>query len=284
MSKEILGKYRLDIEVGGHVVFDTELSNSRHKHDYFELCLVLGGTGMYEHGGNRWRLGPGDVFLAAPGFLHEISSYETKDLQLYFVSVGVSQIESESTGPEDRIVESFLKRRQTVSPSHHALSGYVPLLDGGCALPSMALRLFTLDMMAGLAINPPAASQAVDEGDVDKALAYVKRNLTRSLRVKEIADHVGVSERTLRRRFQETMGKSLLEEIRQRRMMLAAHRLLMGFGVQEVSDYIGLSDPAQFTRSFKQVFNVSPKRFQSSYLPGSLSKSTAPEVEEKVSL
>jgi len=280
MSKEILGKFRLDIEVGGHVLFDKELSNSRHKHDYYELCLVLEGNGSYEHGGNRWKLGPGDLFLAAPGCPHEISSYETKDLHLYFVSVGVTEIEREATGQEDRIVESFLRRNRTVCPNHHTLAGYVPLLDGGCALQAMTVRLLTLEMMARLAINPPATASAPDEGDVDRALAYVRRNLTRTLRIREIADHVGVSERTLRRRFQETTGKSLLEEIRQRRMMLAAHRLLMGFGVQEVSDYIGLSDPAQFTRCFKQVFNVSPKRFQSSYLPGSLAQSTRGEERD----
>ena len=279
MSKEILGRYRLDIEVGGHVLFDKELSNSRHKHDYFELCLVLDGSGNYEHGGNRWALGVGDVFLAAPGTLHEISSYQTRDLHLYFLSVAITQIETESTGLEDRIVEAFLRTHQIVASHQQALAGYVPLLDGGAALPVMTLKLFTLEMMARLCLNPPSAVQSTDEGEIDRALAYVSRNLTRTLRVGEIANHIGVSERTLRRRFTETTGKSLLTEIRQRRMMLAAHRLLMGFGVQEVSDYIGLSDPAQFTRSFKQVFRVSPKRFQTSYLPGSLSRSTGPAEE-----
>jgi AraC-like DNA-binding protein/mannose-6-phosphate isomerase-like protein (cupin superfamily) len=277
--KEIFGRYRLEIELGGHVRFDRQLSNSRHRHDYFELCLVVEGSGAYEHRDQSLPLFPGSVFLAEPGALHEISSYRSKDLHLYFVSLAIHEVGTGDVSKDDRTVASFLEGHRIHCAGRLELIGYVPLIDAATPFQGALLKLFTLEMLVALSAVPVTPVIGLDLGDVERAMDFVDRNVQRRIKVKEIADHLGVSERTLRRRFHEATGMSLLEEITNRRMRRAAHRLLMGFNAQEVALDVGMTDAAQFSRSFSKVFGISPKRFQSNYLPGTLSRTTRPADE-----
>ncbi len=278
--REILGANRIEIETGGYVRFDVQLTNSAHKHDYFEICLVLGGSGNYHHGGRTFELSAGTVFLAEPGVVHEITSFTTRDLHLYFVTLTLHSLDAPSAGQPDEIVNSFLSARQVTSRGHERLALYLPLLAEGSQGAEFAskqvLKLMTLEMLNSLCEQPISGEERREEDEIARAFEFIDRNLDRRLPVNEIAGHLGLSERSLRRRFREKMGSTIVEEINHRRMRRAAHRLLMGFGVQEVADFIGVADPAQFTRSFTRAFGVSPKQFQGSYIPGSLAKKTRP--------
>ena len=283
VARELLGVHRLDIEAGGFVCFDVQLTNSPHKHDYFELCVVLSGSGRYHHGGRSHDLGPGTVFLAEPGVVHEITSFETRDLHLYFVSMTVARLGSDVRGADDTAVGAFLASHAVAVDGHALLGDYGRLIneaEGRESSASRLLGLFALEAMRALTVGRTGKEESAPQGELDLALAYIDKNLGRKLVLSEVAASVGVSERTLRRRFQSQAGSTFLDEVNHRRMRWAAHRLLMGFGVGEVAEYVGFTGPGQFTRAFSRAFGLAPKRFQTTYLPGTMAKRTRPGDRE----
>jgi len=278
---EVLGANRIEIETGGYCRFDVQLTNSPHRHDYYEVCLVLSGSGVYYHGGRAFDLVPGDVFVADHGVTHEITSYETRDLYLYFVVMSLSHLEAVSAGPEDELIDAFRREHRVVHSGPDSLRSYLGLIQpdqsGFRAFAAKeALKLFVLEMLAALTSVRPVGEAESGADEVARAVEFIDRNLRRRLTVEEIASAVGVSSRTLRRRFRELSSTSVAQEINHRRMRWAAHRLLMGFSVAEVAEYVGITDPAQFTRAFVRAHGMTPKRFQSSYQPGRLAFQTRP--------
>ena len=108
--RETLGSYRLEVETHGTVRFDVQPTNGRHRHDFVEVCLVLGGSGRYHHGDGEYPLRTGDVFTSDPGVVHEISSHATRDLELWFLTLDVRRLDGRSSTVEDAVVERYFER------------------------------------------------------------------------------------------------------------------------------------------------------------------------------
>ena len=274
--REVVGSWTVQIEVGGYVRFDLQPTNSRHRHNFFELCLVLEGRGQYFHGGLTFPLIAGDVFLAEPGVIHEINSFETRDLSLYFLRMSVQEGPAAPLQTEDRGFEAFQRRRFTVAAGPSRLLHFPPLLDPtGHPFPTL-LRAFTRELVACLAETSPSEPPPPLRDDLSEALRFIDAHHQRRVQVSEVAAHLGVSERTLRRRFEREKGTTISQEINHRRMRFAADHLLRGVAVAEVANLVGIEDPAQFTRAFQRSFGVSPKTFQMSYFPGVAWEQTRP--------
>lgn len=281
VTREVLHGHRIEVETGGYVSFDVQLTNSPHRHDYYELCLALSGRGDYWHGKHQFPIRPGTVFLAEPGVIHEIASFKSKDLSLYFVTMTLHQIGGATRSELHPVLASFEREHKIAVDGCEMLANYIPLIEspdsGRSFAAQSALKMFALEMMNRLCVRPVEETQKQSGDDLARALELVDRNLNRTISVEEVADDLGMSARTLRRRFASQAGMNLASEINHRRMRHAAHRLLMGFTVQEVADYIGINSAAQFTRSFKRAFGKGPKQFQTSYRPGTLAKRTRPD-------
>lgn len=282
--QESLGCTELLVETGGYCRFDLQPTNSRHKHTYFEACLVLSGTGAYWHGGREFALEAGDAFLAQPDVLHEISSYDTRDLELYFLILQASDLGGVAHSVEDRTLRRFLAHPRLHASGLSRLKPYLPLLESalpgvGEAASAAALRYFTLSLLEALTepLNTVHTPQTHPEA-LARALRFMDANLHRNVDVEEIAACSGVSSRTLRRKFLAHVGCGIAEEFNHRRMRRAAHLLLMGFSVAESAEQVGISEAPQFTRAFQRAFQLSPKRFQSTYQVGRIARQTLPET------
>lgn len=273
IARETLGRTRIEVETHGTVRFDRQPSNGLHRHDYVEACVVLGGTGRYRHGSGEYPLREGDVFVADPGVLHEISSHGARDLYLWFLTWDCRRLDEGPPTPEDDLLERYLRRHRTHASGADALARYLPLIDERAegvarSAAKMAVRYLALEMMETLADAPKLgeAESAVDP--VDLALAYLDARADRTVGVGEVAAAVGLSARALRRRFTAHLGVGPAEEANHRRMRRAAHFLLMGFSAAEAGRRVGIDAPAQFTRAFRRAMGVAPKTFQSDYAPG----------------
>ena len=271
--RETLGRTRLEVETHGIVHFDRQPTNGRHRHDFVEVCLVLAGTGRYVHGSGEYPLTSGDVFVADPGMTHEISSHATRDLDLWFLTLGFRRLDDGPSTPEDAVVERYLARHRTHAKGADALARYLPLIDERAegvarAAAGMAARYLALEMLETLADAPKSGTLEIALDPVDLALDYLDARPERAIGVAEMAAAVGLSPRALRRRFVARLGVGPAEEANHRRMRRAAHLLLMGFSAAEAGRRVGIDAPAQFTRAFRRAIGATPKAFQAGYAPG----------------
>jgi AraC family transcriptional regulator of adaptative response / DNA-3-methyladenine glycosylase II len=81
-------------------------------------------------------------------------------------------------------------------------------------------------------------------------------------RMSSLCDRIGVSERHLRRVFEEGIGMSPKEWLRQERMVAARSLLRHGSPIKEVAIDLGFSTAKMFSRDFLTFYGVRPTDFQ----------------------
>ena len=104
---------------------------------------------------------------------------------------------------------------------------------------------------------------AVDDERVGRALRFIRNHTRQPFSVNEVAAAAGVSRRALERRFRETMGVSLLQEIRRARTDEIARLLLeTNLPVAEIAGTLGFGDSQHIARYFYAAKKTSPLAFR----------------------
>ena len=248
-----------------YVSFEHKTRNRLHRHAFFEPCIVISGSGEFEHDGAVYPLRPNDLFIADPGTFHEIRSLDTRDLRLYFFALGVAP------GLGGSALAAFLLRhRQHVADQAHL----VPLFEHVLALgrigevPQRHRHDASLLLLRQIVEALTESATASNAEHLDRALSRkvsdaIESGLDKPLRMAALAAQCHVSERTLRRRWAGLSRHSLTDEIARRRVERAAQLLLLpDVSVAEVGDQVGIESPAQFSRLFKGLIGESPTAYR----------------------
>lgn len=284
--QEVMGNYILEIEPALFCAFDRNTpTNGQHYHNnYYELCIVTGGAGEYLHGGEIYTLGEGDVFIADPGVMHEIriskdDTGRARD-KLYLVFFNIHIQSSLSKVPEsfeEEMLSSFLAAHFTVRKScRHILTylsffkAYMEYHSGGNYSIWNAVKGMAVDSLFSLVgdkNNQYKGKSLPSESIVESAVRYIAANFSEKLYIGDIASNTHTSVRNLQHLFKKYLCMPVSEYIRERRLTMAASYLKMNFKVSDVCPLVGINDPAQFSRLFKEFYGISPKKYQMIHSP-----------------
>ena len=98
---------------------------------------------------------------------------------------------------------------------------------------------------------------------VRKAMQYIAENCRSELKVQDVAEALHVSDRTLYRRFDQEMGRSIKDEIKRLRidrLKLVVQETQMPLG--EIADSFGFSSAGQFSRYFGGIVGMTPSAYR----------------------
>ena len=111
-----------------------------------------------------------------------------------------------------------------------------------------------------------AAHREHDDGLVHRAQDLIDADLGGRLVIDDLARHVGLSSRTLARRFQYALGRAPQAYI-QRRRIDVAQRLLetTDSPIDSVRSRVGYRDATSFRRAFRRVTGLSPSEYRDRY-------------------
>lgn len=104
-----------------------------------------------------------------------------------------------------------------------------------------------------------------DHGDgvVARAQQWLERNFTTATPVTDVVRHVGMAERSFKRRFSRATGYSPIGYVQQLRIEDARRRLeRTRTAIDEISFQIGYEDPAFFRRLFKRLTGMTPGAYR----------------------
>ncbi len=97
---------------------------------------------------------------------------------------------------------------------------------------------------------------------VARALRYVAENCTGHVSLTEAARVVGLSQYRLAHLLKETTGYSLMQHVKRIRVQRAMRMLEQGgSSIADVAHALGFSDQSHFTRHFREIVGVTPKRW-----------------------
>jgi transcriptional regulator GlxA family with amidase domain len=102
-----------------------------------------------------------------------------------------------------------------------------------------------------------------DDEDIINAQAWILERLAEPFFVSELAAAVGLSERTLSRRFVQATGLSPKQYWQQWRILRAEELLRdSNLNVQEVAEYLGFNDANYFIKQFKKKAYITPNAYR----------------------
>src|SRR5256885_12602445 len=94
-----------------------------------------------------------------------------------------------------------------------------------------------------------------------KAIAWLRANYTKPLRVEELAEIARMGMSTLHHHFRALTGMSPLQYQKQLRLVAARERMLIeGIDAASVAFEVGYESPSQFSREYKRFFGEPPMR------------------------
>lgn len=272
--------------VGGHraeflycgVLGGTWWRNFLHAHSFFETCHVYAGCGTFRIDDKRHRIARGDTFIAWPGGAHEIISSRSQPLGIYFWGYTlIPQVTEEAGDPTLReVLRRFPSARVPVAriPSIGPLlrmmteemtaraPGYFEMLNLlATKVMIETARAVSPGLMEGEPV--PQRTRSVAEALVRTAEHYLRDNLERSFRVRDIAAQVNLSERQLTRVFRRFTGSSILAYLTNLRIERASQLLLhTDLPIKQVASDVGFPDTHYFTTLFGRRTGMTPGAFR----------------------
>lgn len=277
---ENYGRYSVQVSNVFSYTMDMNPTNKQHSHYEYEFNVVISGTGTYQERGREYELGKADMFISDPLVVHEIQCRKTRDLKFFWLNVFIhhNHLPTSSTY-EDRLIDAFLEDHDTFLAGQHQLLDYLTLLEHGPIhggqrklsrqLLTKSLFFEILEMITHKNLYQLKLDNVITKKPfsyINLATNYIMNNLTSRLTVKDIADTVHTSERNLRYLFRQHLNTTVIGYINDRKMEHAARLLKLMFSVQDVATTLQIDDPAQFSRSFKRHYYVSPKQFQMNHM------------------
>lgn len=238
------------------------ISFKPRNHDSF--AFVTDGTLAYEKQGRTVRINKGQVAYIAKGSADKSSALSCDSVS--YIAVNFNFDEHSATSDRSlpfRTVCSGRNAYQYEKLFKKAVNEYSLKLPG-----SKMICKGILCQIIGMLYND-LAFDSINRKAADKiaiALDYLNRNYSRSdLKIGELAEITGVSEKHFRRLFFEIYKKKPHEFLRDFRLSKAELLILnTSKQISEIAFQCGFSDVYSFSHCFKREFGISPMDYRES--------------------
>lgn len=266
-----IGVQSIELQRGSYCLFaDDGWTNYQHRHPNFqEICWVLRGQGQFEHAGDLYPLQRGDCFISEPDVLHEISSPQTEDLELFFMTFRLSEQVADLDAEAERLWQTF-QQAHLIKTTLPELDVYWRLLRSADGRREQYLmRSLFLEAIGALSgsTSVVADQESTHSDPAEQAMVFIRTHAREAPSIQRIAEYVQLSERQLRRRFQARFSCGLVDAINRVRMEEARRLLLMQHSVAATARAVGISSPAMFSRLFKQSYGLTPSQWRQQQVP-----------------
>ena len=103
----------------------------------------------------------------------------------------------------------------------------------------------------------------LDDPEINLAMRFIRSHADQRIRVRDIADHLGLSLRTLEVRFQKALGRSMNAEIQ--RVRLEKAKLVLAetdWPLAKVAETAGYTDSSYMYQIFKRQVGMTPAKYR----------------------
>lgn len=241
--------------LGGSYLYEGDgLITGWHSHEVHQIEYALHGVVEVETDSAHYLLPPQQAAWIPAGLEHQaVMNPDVKTVAVMFDPALVA-----APGDRARILAvSPLIREMMI----YALRWQIDRADGDAQSDAFFRTLADL-VAEALDHEAPLSLPTSEHPIVAAAMSYTKAHLA-SVSAEEVSRAVSVSERTLRRLFQDTLGLSWRTYLLHARMLRAMALLAApGQSVQETASAVGFDSLSSFTRAFAQFSGETPSGYR----------------------
>lgn len=252
-----------------------------HRHEFAELVIILGGSGVHVTEDEEYSISTGDVFVLLGAQAH--SFREMRELSLVNVIGHFAQLALPvalfntlpgyhalfTLEPHYRRQHTFRNRLKLGAEEVGQVAAMLARMEAELAglapgYPAMVLgqltQLIVYLSRCYMRISTPDAAAVLRLGEV---LGAVHTRYTEPLTVESLADIAHLSASHFTRVFREAMGMPPLEYLIRHRIRQAAELLRDPRpSITQVAEQVGFTDANYFTRQFKAATGMNPRAYR----------------------
>ena len=238
-----------------------------HFHDYYELELILSGSGRTYINGTEYPVVPGSVFLLTPADVHKYDfDEEVTLLNLVFVPKAIEyslfmeklyplEFVVASLGEDTARIITFIEQidREMKNCGHYSKK-YISML-----LSCILIELYRRDEKQ----KKSCANTNPYYLPVQKALYYIRAHFKEDISLKIVSEFAGIPTATLSKKFPEHLGFGFKEYLVDLRLDYA-NMLIVNTNEQitDIAYYSGFNSLSYFQRVFMEKYGITPKNYR----------------------
>ena len=219
-----------------------------HNHDFYEMAYYSKGTGLLNADGKDYPLGNGYYAIVPPGMTH----CETQHLDAEKICIGIYCNEDfpflyqkESNAKVHQIINEMLKERQNLKYN------------------SWGLLSIKLNEMFIYIDRDKHSKKRSSITNLEHIVVDIDMNFSEKISLQQYADQLNISYDYFRHKFKELTGFSPQEYITNKKLEAAENLLSSStLSCSEISNQCGFSTSAQFSKMFKDKYNMSPIQYR----------------------
>lgn len=238
----------------------------RHSHNFIEMTYVESGSALHNVGSNSVEVKAGDMFVIATEDEHNIRPIcKESDFRIINIVCNRALFAGEEfPAPNKVFCNPQLHYGDQVAQIEQEFA------DEASSEPILRYRVlnlinsFHIEQLAKerKTRHRRAASRNNDDY-IASALHFMQENYHEKLRLKDIADAVGLYPAYLQKIFRENRSTSVIEYLIRYRMEKSCGLLLeTDLPVEKISELVGVGDLKNFYVAFRKYFNCTPAQYR----------------------
>lgn len=226
-----------------------------HLHDMHQIIHTLSGTIRIQIGEDTYFVPERHIAWISRGVAHTLSS-NNREISLQIINCSSLQDPGEKCvvfnssrfiGENFRFITGIgdIIHRSEMSQVFDFIIGFLNLL------PTMGERYRT----------PLTVLKVPDGSEIQQILSYINENIDKDIALENVADHFGISTRTLSRLFKKSNIR-FASYLNYQRITRAIELYADGnHTIQQIAFDVGYSSPNHFNRVFKELMGTNPTAF-----------------------
>ncbi len=241
-----------------------------HLHEYFELEIILDGTGEHNLNGTIYPVGPGTVYLITPIDFHSLKP--DGELTLYNISFDKAML-------SPALQMRFLNRRENLifsdADGSMQLRSLARQLEAECASMDnyapqarkniLELLLFAMARSAG---SDRGGLPMLQSNTVQNSMQYLFQHFREDITLEQVAAQSGYTANYFSHLFHQISGQKYVDFLTQLRLNYAKTKLLStSDSASDIAISSGFSSQSNFFRAFRKEMGISPMEYRKQRQP-----------------
>ena len=229
------------------------------------IFYCVDGNGWYQIGDQKYEVRPNEFFILPQNTEHAYGSSTDHPWTIYWIHFGGDSLPqlNKMQAVQNHFKPYYIKNNGDILP---LFSKIYKTLQLGYSIDNLLFANMCLSQFLTLFIYNARHYESVssDKADcVDSAILYMQEHINESISLNNLSSQFHYSVSRFSNLFKQKTGYAPIDYFVQMKMQKACQQLdFTGSSVKEIAFSMGFDDPYYFSKRFRTIIGMSPKKYR----------------------